>query len=127
MHRRSSWTHSRPSATARRSRAKNAGAGRWHERGYVFTGPTGGPLDPDAVSHGFVKLLDRHGLRRTRFHDLRHATASLLLARGVPLWQVSKILRHSSVTITSDTYGHLYAEMSRAAADVMNAFMEQAR
>jgi integrase len=98
-----------------------------HETEYVFTGAWGGPLDPDGVSHGFARLLERHGLRHTRFHDLRHATASLLLARGVPMWQVSKILRHSSIAITSDSYSHLYAETSRAAADIMNAFLEQAR
>jgi integrase len=95
--------------------------------GYVFTGARGQPLDPDAVSHGFVRFCERHGLRRTRFHDLRHATASLLLARGIPLWQVSKILRHSSIAITTDTYGHLYSVTSRAAADEMSSFMAQAR
>ena len=95
--------------------------------GYVFTGVRGEPLDPDAVSHGFVRFCERHRLRRTRFHDLRHATASLLLAQGIPLWQVSKILRHSSIAITTDTYGHLYSETSRAAADAMSSFMAQAR
>lgn len=95
--------------------------------GYVFTGATAGPLDPDAVSHHFVTFLERHGLRRTRFHDLRHSTASLLLARGVPLWQVSKILRHAGVQITADTYGHLYAETSRQVADTMNDILGQAR
>src|SRR5438874_1393324 len=33
------------------------------------------------------------------------------------LWQVSKILRHAGIAITCDTYGHLYPEPSRAAAD----------
>jgi len=94
---------------------------------YVFSGAGGQPLDPDAVSHGFVRFCDQHGLRRTRFHDLRHATASLLLAHGIPLWQVSNILRHSSIAITTDTYGHLYSETSRAAADAMSSFMALAR
>jgi integrase len=100
---------------------------RWTASGYVFTNSLGGPLEPDNVTHWFPRLVSKHGLRHQRFHDLRHATASLLLARGVPLWQVSKILRHASIAITSDTYGHLYAETSRAAADTMNEFLEQAR
>ena len=80
----------------------------WRTRtGYAFTGASGQPLDPDAVSHAFVQFCEGHGLRRTRFHDQLQATASLLLARGIPLWQVSKILRHSSIAITTDTYGHL--------------------
>jgi integrase len=74
-----------------------------------------------------ASFCERHGLRRTRFHDLRHATASLLLARGIPLWQVSKILRHSSIAITTDTHGHLYSVTSRAAADEMLSFMAQTR
>jgi integrase len=94
---------------------------------YVFPGARGEATDPDSVTHGFVRFCDKHNLRRTRFHDLRHATASLLLAKGVPMWQVSKILRHSSLSITSDLYSHLYAETAREAADVMSGFMAQAR
>jgi integrase len=96
------------------------------ESDYVFVGAHGGPLDPDGLTHTFGRFLVQHGLRKTRFHDLRHATASLLLSRGVPMWQVSKLLRHGGITITSDTYSHLYPETSRAAANVMNDFMSQA-
>jgi integrase len=95
---------------------------------YVFPGfQPGEALDPDKVTKDFPSWLAAHGLRRIRFHDLRHSAASMYLALGVPLWQVSKILRHSSVKITADIYGHLYAETSRAAADTMDAFMAQAR
>jgi integrase len=94
---------------------------------YVFPGERGEAMDPDAVTHHFPAFCERHGLRRTRFHDLRHATASLLLARGVPMWMVSKLLRHSSIAITADLYSHLYSEQSREAADAMNGFMAQAR
>jgi len=94
---------------------------------YVFPGERGEAMDPDAVTHHFPIWCERHGLRRTRFHDLRHATASLLLSKGVPMWMVSKLLRHSSLSITADLYSHLYSEQSREAADAMNGFMEQAR
>jgi len=40
---------------------------------------------------------------------------------------VSKTLRHSSIAITTDTYGHLYSVTSRAAADEMSSFIPQAR
>jgi integrase len=101
---------------------------RWHTSGYVFTNATnGGPLEPDNLTHRFPAFLKAHGLRHQRFHDLRHSAASLLLAKGVPLWEVSKILRHSSLGITSDVYGHLQRETSRAAADIMNDILGQAR
>jgi integrase len=41
-----------------------------------------------------------------RFHDLRHTCASLLIYAGADVKTVSEQLRHSSVTITLDTYGH---------------------
>jgi integrase len=94
---------------------------------YVFPGERGEAMDPDAVTHHFPAFCERHGLRRTRFHDLRHATASLLLAKGVPMWMVSKLLRHSSIAITADLYSHLYSEQSREAANAMDGFMAQAR
>ena len=47
--------------------------------------------------------------RRTTnpFHRLRHTFASELLTNGVPIFKVSKWLGHSSIQLTSDTYGHL--------------------
>jgi integrase len=104
-----------------------SGSSRWRESGYVFTTQRGGPLEPDNVTHYFPAFLKAHGMRHQRFHDLRHSAASLLLAIGVPLWQVSKILRHAGIAITSDTYGHLYPETSRAAADAYGAFLGQGR
>jgi integrase len=96
---------------------------------YVFPGVEDPmePFDPDKATDEFPVWLEAHGLRRIRFHDLRHSAASMYLALGVPLWQVSKILRHSTQRITADIYGHLYAETSREVADVMDTFMRQAR
>jgi integrase len=45
--------------------------------------------------------------RQTRFHDLRHTCATLLLTKGVHPKIVSEMLGHSSVSITLDIYSHL--------------------
>jgi len=45
--------------------------------------------------------------RRFRLHDTRHTTATLLLAAGVELYAVARILRHSDPMITFETYAHL--------------------
>ena len=45
--------------------------------------------------------------RRLRFHDLRHTTATLILAHGGTLWEVQNILGHSDPTITAKVYAHL--------------------
>jgi integrase len=95
---------------------------------YVFPGleDPGLPVDSDKVTKDFPYWLADHGLRRIRFHDLRHSAASMYLSLGVPLWQVSKILRHSSIKMTNDTYAHLFPQANREAADVMNGEQQQA-
>ena len=54
----------------------------------VFTSTIGTPLEPRNANRAFTQLLKNAGLRPTRFHDLRHTCASLLLAQGVspPGW-----------------------------------------
>ena len=60
--------------------------------------------------------VDGAPLRPCRFHDLRHAQASLMLAAGVPLTVVSKRLGRSQLAVTSDTYSHLVGGVGLTAA-----------
>jgi excisionase family DNA binding protein len=57
--------------------------------------------------------------RKMRFHDLRHTTATLLLRAGVDVVRVQRILRHSDVRLTADTYGHLVVEDLRDAVNTI--------
>ena len=41
------------------------------------------------------------------FHELRHTTATLLLAAGADLWAVQKMLRHTDAQVTTERYAHL--------------------
>lgn len=59
------------------------------------------------LTSAFPKFLEDHGLRRMRFHDLRHSCASLLLANGVPLKHIQEWLGHSDFTTTANIYAHL--------------------
>ena len=76
-------------------------------RGYICVDEMGVLIKPDYISAAFPKLLDRHGLRRIRFHDLRHSCASLLLAHGVPMKQIQEWLGHSDFSTTANIYSHL--------------------
>ena len=58
--------------------------------------------------------------RLVRFHDLRHTTATLLLKAGTPLAVVSKMLRHSDVSITLSIYGHLDIDDLRAGIESLS-------
>jgi integrase len=49
-------------------------------------------------------------LEHMTFHDLRRSCATMMIAAGVDLYVVSKLLGHSSVTVTQQRYGHLQVD-----------------
>jgi integrase len=65
----------------------------------------------------FLKTLEKAGLRRIRFHDLRHTFASLLIQNGESLAYIKDQLGHSSIKMTVDVYGHLVPGANRAAVN----------
>ena len=68
----------------------------------------GKPLFQASVWRPFKAAVERAGLdKRMRIHDLRHSFASLFLLDGGDIFKLSRILGHSSVTITEKTYAHL--------------------
>ena len=75
---------------------------------------------PSNLRLDFNRVMDRAGIPRIRFHDLRNTAASLMLNNGIPVIVVSKILGHSKPSITLDIYGHLYNEMQGEAASLMD-------
>ena len=80
----------------RKAETLRNGWGRVPDR--VFCNENGGPLDGDNLRHRvFYKLLTSAGLRRVRFHDLRHTFASLLLQQGESPAYVKDQLGHSSI------------------------------
>ena len=72
------------------------------------------------LTSAFPKFLEDHGLRRMRFHDLRHSCASLLLANGVPLKQIQEWLGHSDIGTTANIYSHLDYKSKITSANVMD-------
>ncbi|HHX45975.1 MAG TPA: site-specific integrase [Brevibacterium sp.] len=76
----------------------------------------GQPLHPGFVSRHFLKLSRQAGLPRIRLHDLRHTSASLGLAAGESLVEVSRRLGHSSIGITADVYTHVDTDLARNSA-----------
>ena len=81
---------------------------------FLFTAPTGGPLRHSNFYRRFFKpAVPRAGLdERTRFHDLRHTAAALMIAQGAHLLVVKERLGHSTIAVTADRYGHLYPSLS---------------
>jgi len=90
----------------------------------VFARPDGRPLDPNAVTRTFAKMVRRAGLPHLRLHDLRHSHATLMLKAGIHPKVVSERLGHASVNITLDTYSHVLPGLQEAAADRFDRMLE---
>src|SRR4029453_17479439 len=107
-----------------------AGA-EWGESGLVFTTfakrgngrKVGRPLHPRNVLRTLCLILDSAELPRVRFDDLRHSAASILIAEGVELVEVSMLLGHSELRVTADLYSHLQKQTAANAARRMDAVL----
>ena len=97
--------------------AQARAVGVWTASGLVFTREDGRWLRPDWVSHEFQRMISVAGVPALRLHDLRHTSASLALAAGVPMKVVSARLGHSSLAITADLYTHVSPAVADEAAD----------
>jgi integrase len=100
-----------------------AAGGRWADSGYVFVTQVGTPIDPDNLSKRYKALLKAAGLRDQRFHDLRHAAATPLIAEGLPINVVSEMLGHAQTSTTINVYGHVLPLAQRHAAEAMERLL----
>jgi integrase len=105
---------------------KAAWGSAYQDHDLVFATEDGNPLHPGRLTKRFNQLVASSGLRKVRLHDLRHGRASLLLGSGMELALVSKIMGHSSITLTADTYSHLLAGAGRMAAEAADALTPRA-
>jgi integrase len=93
---------------------------------FVVTQTDGSPLQPRSITHEWTRLLAAKRLPRIRFHDLRHAHATHLLASGVHPKIASERLGHSKVGITLDLYSHVMPGMQEDAVAKLDAALKAA-
>lgn len=74
---------------------------------YVCVNALGERIKPSYLTNSFPAFVVKNGMRRIRFHDLRHSCASLLLANGVSLKHIQEWLGHSDFSTTANIYAHL--------------------
>jgi integrase len=99
----------------------------WSETGKVFTAPAGGWMHPETVSDEFQRIYEGAGLPPINLRDLRHCAATLIHAGGGDLHAIKETLRHSTITLTSDTYTSLLPEVDRAIANRAAAVVPRAK
>ena len=93
--------------------------------GNVFVSDTTGePLK--WVHKVWERMREKAELPKLRLHDLRHQYASFLINSGRTLYEVQKILGHSSPSVT-ERYAHLTTQSLAAAANTASVFIQEAR
>lgn len=112
-----------PAQRARQEVDRVRAGSNWSDSGLVFTTRAGRPLEPRNTVRAFKALLVRAGLPDVRFHDLRHACASFLVAAGHHPRVVMEALGHSQIGITMDTYAHIYSGTLCAVAQTMEELL----
>jgi integrase len=101
--------------------------GSYVDNDLIFATELGEPVKPYSIAPRFKRITRKAKLGQMRFHDLRHTSASLLLAAGVHPKVVSERLGHSTVNLTLDTYSHVLPGLQEQAAQSMDAYLPKAR
>ena len=90
---------------------------------YIYVNALGELVKPNFITQHFEITLKNNGLKKIRFHDLRHSCASLLYANGVSLKDIQEWLGHSDIGTTSNIYTHLdYSNKISSANAIMSAY-----
>ncbi len=87
----------------------------------ICTTAAGEGIQPNSLTHEWLKSIEGTGLPRIRFHDLRHSHATHMLASGVHVKVASERLGHSKIGITLDLYSHVLPGMQEDAVAKVDA------
>ena len=90
---------------------------------YVCVDPLGNILKPQTVTEHFQVILERNGLKKIRFHDLRHSCASLMLANSISMKEIQEWLGHSTISTTANIYTHVDSESKRESARIIDSVL----
>jgi len=88
----------------------------YKESDYIFAWQDGRLYRPDYVTKSFQRVLKKHGLKKIRFHDLRHSTASILYDKGWSLKDIQEWLGHADIETTGNIYTHISIQRKQATA-----------
>lgn len=91
----------------------------------LFANELGIPLYPNSVTQFWGKFMKKHAdvIKRVRFQDLRHSSASLLLSEGVNMKVVQKRLGHKNIKTTMNIYSHITEKDDEKASDIFQQLL----
>lgn len=88
----------------------------WADENWVFTTSIGTPIEPGNLYREFRRIIEKAGVKKIRFHDLRDTHVSLLALAGVDAKVISERVGHANVSFTQQTYQHIFASQRKKAA-----------
>ncbi len=101
--------------------------GKWPGEDAVFTGDLGKRIDKSSPTQKWRKIQERYGLKDVPLYSLRHTGASLMVAYGATIKEVSGRLGHSRTSTTLDIYTHLFTVAENHTSDIMSDAIKAAR
>lgn len=97
----------------------------WQELDMVFCRADGYYYCPRQLLKDFHAALDKAGIRKCRFHDLRHTVASMLLNAGMDVKDIQELLGHSTITTTLDVYSHISKQRRQQVGNTIQMLLEE--
>lgn len=109
--------------------------GRQFDQNNIFIQIKNGlPMDLSTPSHKFKEIIQMYNstctneadkLPEITLHELRHTSATLLLAHGTDIETVSHRLGHSKASVTLDVYGHALKKMDSTASNTLESIFSR--
>lgn len=92
----------------------------YHDNDLVVCTRDGKPMIPRNFRKEFYNLVEKVGLPKIRFHDLRHTHATILIQQNVNVKLISERLGHSDIETTLNTYSHVLPDMQKSVSDKLD-------
>ncbi len=106
-------------------REREAAGTQWHDGGWMFTQPSGKPIDPRRDHDEWKIVLAKADVRDARLHDARHTAATVLLLLGVPDRTAMDFMGWSTVAM-KQRYMHVTDGLRREVADQLSSYFWKA-
>jgi integrase len=105
---------------ARQAELRAKAGDAWADSRFVFTDDLGSPLAPYSLSNAFRHVADKAKLdRRYSLHSLRHTAATWMIASGMEIHAVQRVLGHTEASTTVNIYGHVMEGRTRKAVEAI--------
>ncbi|MDR4926521.1 site-specific integrase [Peribacillus simplex] len=92
----------------------------YHDNDLLVCTRDGKPMIPRNFRKEFYNLVEKVGLPKIRFHDLRHTHATILIQQNVNVKLISERLGHSDIETTLNTYSHVLPDMQKSVSDKLD-------